>query len=295
MKRLSIIIVTYKSEHDIYDCLDSIWMYCDIPHEELEVIVVDNSPKSDEMFSILREKYKNDIILIHNTHNGGYGQGNNVGIRQATAPVILIMNPDVRLCQHIFDTALKAFEKDHQLCMYGMKQMLSPTVKSPLSFDCSRLMNGYLIPFVAKLCNKFDIYMPSMMYLAGSCFFISKSKFEKVGLFDEDIFMYGEEEDIHYRLKKQFGPHFTYNSSIRYIHQTLDRPITLSTEQKIISSTTTLHDKKGFSKRTTYQNFKRYYRTRLFMARIKKALGDTTITERISILKELIRYCHTLK
>ena len=137
--------------------------------------------------------------------------------------------------------------------------------------------------------------MPSMMYLAGSCFFISKSKFEKVGLFDEDIFMYGEEEDIHYRLKKQFGPHFTYNSSIRYIHQTLDRPITLSTEQKIISSTTTLHDKKGFSKRTTYQNFKRYYRTRLFMARIKKALGDTTITERISILKELIRYCHTLK
>ena len=109
MKRLSIVIVTYKSEEDIYDCLQSIWQYNDIPNEDLEVIVVDNSPESEMMFSKLRELYKNDIVLIHNTHNGGYGQGNNVGIKQAKAPTIMIMNPDVRLCQPIFRTALEAF------------------------------------------------------------------------------------------------------------------------------------------------------------------------------------------
>ena len=68
MKRLSIVIVTYKSEEDIYDCLQSIWQYNDIPNEDLEVIVVDNSPESEMMFSKLRELYKNDIVLIHNTH-----------------------------------------------------------------------------------------------------------------------------------------------------------------------------------------------------------------------------------
>ena len=37
MKKLSIIIVTYNSEKDIYDCLDSIYSHCDIPIKELEV------------------------------------------------------------------------------------------------------------------------------------------------------------------------------------------------------------------------------------------------------------------
>ena len=74
MKELSIIIVTYKSEHDIFDCLHSVWQYCDLPHEALEVIVVDNSPESTDMFNRLQALYGDDIILIHNTHNGGYGQ-----------------------------------------------------------------------------------------------------------------------------------------------------------------------------------------------------------------------------
>ena len=294
MKRLSIIIVTYKSEDDIYDCIQSVWQYCDIPVENLELIVVDNSPESDTMFAELRKKYP-DIVLIHNTHNGGYGQGNNVGIRQATAPVIMIMNPDVRLCQPIFKTALEAFEKDKQLCMYGMKQMLSPTVKSPLSFDCSRFMNGYLIPFIATVCNKFDLFIPSCMFLAGSCFFISKAKFENVGLFDEDIFMYGEEDDIHHRLKQRYGAHFTYNSALRYIHQTLERPMSLATEQKMIASIARLHAKKGTPETRTYQNFVRYYRARLFINKLKKYLGDSQASKRIAILKDVVQYCRSVK
>ena len=113
MKRLSIIIVTYNSEKDIYDCMASIKKYADIPMSELEIIIVDNNSKEvDSMFAKLRKLYGEDIILINNTHNGGYGQGNNVGIRRATAPVILIMNPDVRLICPIFRTAIEAFEND---------------------------------------------------------------------------------------------------------------------------------------------------------------------------------------
>lgn len=294
MKRLSIIIVTYQSEHDIYDCIQSIWQHCDIPAEDVELIVVDNSPESDMMFTELRVRHPN-TVLIHNTHNGGYGQGNNVGIRQATAPVVMIMNPDVRLCQPIFKTALEAFEKDSLLCMYGMKQLLSPTVKSPLSFDCSRSMNGYLIPFVSSLCNKFDLYMPSLMYLAGSCFFVSKAKFEAVGLFDEDIFMYGEEDDIHHRLKQRYGAHFTYNPALRYIHQTLERPMSLATEQKMVAAIARLHAKKGIAEESTYRNFVRYYRVRLFMNILKKRLGDSHAAPRIAILKEVIQHCQSEK
>ena len=289
MKRLSIIIVTYKSEHDIYDCLQSVWKFCDIPKEELEIIIVDNSPDCEPMFTNLRKQYGDSLVLIHNTHNGGYGQGNNVGIRQASAPVVMVMNPDVRLCEPLFKAALKAFENDSRLCMYGMKQMLSAEVKSPLSFDCSRRMNGYLIPIVSSLCNKFDMYIPRLMYLQGSCFFVSKKSMENIGLFDEDIFMYGEEDDIHWRLQKLFGPHFKYNAHLRYLHLTLERPMSLATEQKMVASIALSNEKKGYTRQFTYQNFVRYHRVRLLSAYIKKALGRKDAQQQIDILKTVIQ------
>ncbi len=288
-KRLSIVIVTYMSEHDIYDCLQSIWQFCDIPKENLEVIIVDNSPSCEPMFGKLRQLYDNNLVLIHNTHNGGYGQGNNVGIRQATAPVIMIMNPDVRLCEPLFCTVLDAFDKNAFLCMYGMKQMLSLEVKSPLSFDCSRRMNGYLIPFISSICNRFDWYFPQFMYLQGSCFFINKKKFEKAGLFDEDIFMYGEEDDIHWRMQKLFGPQFTYNAQLRYLHLTLERPMSLATEQKMVASIALSNEKKGYTRKSTYRNFVKYHRVRLFSAYIKKMLGKKDAQEHIDILKTIIK------
>jgi hypothetical protein len=288
MKRLSIIIVTYQSEHDIYDCLKTVWQFCDIDKSMLEVIIVDNSPECEPMFTKLRHIYGNDVTLIHNTHNGGYGQGNNVGIQQASAPVIMIMNPDVRLCQPLFNTALKAFDENPELCMYGMKQWLSEQAKSPLSFDCSRRMNGYLIPFVSSICNKFDRYFSKIMYLQGSCFFVNKKKFCDIGLFDEDIFMYGEEDDIHWRFKKRFGSHFAYNPKLRYLHLTLERPMMLATELKMVNSIALSNKKKGYPVSKTYQNFIRYYKVRLFSAQLKKLFGKPFAREHIDILKTVI-------
>ena len=290
MKRLSVIIVTYNSEKDIYDCLQSIWQYCDIPHKDLEVIVVDNSEECEPMFTKLHQLYGEKVTLIHNTYNGGYGQGNNIGIHAATSSFIMIMNPDVRLCMPLFRTALDAFSRDPSLCMYGMKQMLSPTVKSPLSFDCSRRMNGYLIPFIASICNKLDLYIPTLMTLAGSCFFISKPIFQEVGLFDEDIFMYGEEDDIHYRIKQKYNSHFRYNSHLAYIHQTLVRPMSLATEKKMVESIVLSYEKKGYLPKETCQNLIRYYRSRLLSAIVKKWLGKKYVQQHINILKDTIRY-----
>ena len=210
MKRLSIIIVTYNSEKDIYDCINSIRQWTDIPMEELELIVVDNnSRETDTMFATLKQLYGNDIVLIRNTRNGGYGQGNNLGIRKATASVILIMNPDVRMMEPIFKTALDAFDQSKDLSMYGMKQMLSASEPSTNSFCCAYTVNGYLQTFMSSLGNRYDRYIPRYMHFSGSCFFIRKEMFEQAGLFDETIFMYGEEEDIHYRMRKKGFAHIS--------------------------------------------------------------------------------------
>ena len=87
-KDLSLIILTYNSEKDIYDCLQSVYQHNDIG-DALEIIVVDNnSTHYAEMQRTIQSLYP-DITIIANTSNGGYGQGNNVGITAATSLLVL--------------------------------------------------------------------------------------------------------------------------------------------------------------------------------------------------------------
>lgn len=175
MKKLSIIIVTYNSEKDIYECLDTIYSHCDIPIKELEVIIVDNnSTDCATMFNKLKTLWGEDIILIKNSSNGGYGQGNNVGIRQCSAPVVLIMNPDVRLVCPIFRKAINLFSKNKNMCILGMKQWLTLNEPSSNSFTCTSRMNGYLSTILSALCTRLDIYLAKYMYFSGSCFLLTK-------------------------------------------------------------------------------------------------------------------------
>lgn len=278
MKKISIIIVTYNSERDIYDCIESIKRFCDIPEKDLELIIVDNnSNHTDIMFKKITKLYGDDIILIQNTKNGGYGQGNNIGIRKASAPIILIMNPDVRMITPFIKEPLKAFEKDKELCMYGMKQMYSHTKESHSSFCCTYMMNGYLRTFIEAIFNRLEWYLPQYMYFSGSCFFINKEKFEKVGLFDESIFMYGEEDDIHYRITHKFGRHFKYNKNIKYIHLCADRKADLPYEMTMAKVAIIQNEKKGYPRRKTIKNLIGMCNCRLFREWIKVHLyGKST-------------------
>lgn len=175
MKKVSIIIVTYNSEKDIYDCINSIIENSDIPLAEIELVVVDNnSTDCDTMFNKLKTLWGEDIILIKNSSNGGYGQGNNVGIRQCSAPVVLIMNPDVRLVCPIFRKAINLFSKNKNMCILGMKQWLTLDEPSSNSFTCTCRMNGYLSTILSALCTRLDIYLAKYMHFSGSCFLLTK-------------------------------------------------------------------------------------------------------------------------
>ncbi len=287
MKRLSIIIVTYNSEHDIYDCVSTIIKFSDIPLSELELIIVDNNSRdTDTMFEKLKELYGNNIVLIKNTHNGGYGQGNNVGIKKASAPVILIMNPDVRLIEPIFKTAVEAFENNSELAMYGMKQMLTHTLPSTNSFTCTYAINGYIQTIMSSVCNLYDHYITKYMHFSGSCFYIRKQMFEHAGLFDESVFMYGEEEDIHYRMWKLGYTKMVYNPKLHYIHLVKERKPDLKYELKLIDVAVFQNEKKGFSAKKTLKD--RLRNTNMLIAREKlKILMGKTDKSLINMLIEL--------
>lgn len=289
-KRLSIIILTYNSEKDIYPCLESVYQHNDIG-EGLEVIVVDNQSRD---FAIMQQEITQrypEVIITRNTHNGGYGQGNNVGIRMAQAPVVAIMNPDVRLMQPIFAAALQALQNDTIMC--GGKQMHTPTQLGwSYAFDYNAM--SYLQVPLRNIYKRFDYYDYRHMYLSGAFFFIRKECFEQIGMFDEQIFMYGEECDIHLRLRKVFPKKKIKFLPIPYLHLTADRPFEEKRYRQLINADLYVCRKHELS-------VAHYLRIRLFALRLcllrckLQGRGDSieaqTYPPMIQITKELL---HTL-
>lgn len=217
MKKLAVIIVTYNSEAHIYDCLKSLFEFNDIG-DALEVIIVDNCSREYRALNLkIKELYNDKVNVIANDRNGGYGYGNNVGIRASTAPVIMIMNPDVRLITPVFKAVCNIFEFRPNIVQVGLKQ-IHPGQKNGYSFSWTSSVLPYISMPLLYLTKKLDIFIPRYMYFAGSCFCVSKAAFEEIGLFDENIFLYHEEEDVHQRFQKQQIYKLVYLRTGKYIH-----------------------------------------------------------------------------
>lgn len=256
MKKISIVIVTYNSEKDIYDCVKSIRNFVDIPFNEIELIIVDNNSKhSIPMFENIKKEWEGDIVFIQNKNNVGYGQGNNIGIKASSASIILIINPDVRLMEPIFKPAFNAFQANALLGIFGLKQMLTPTIPSNNSFACTYMMNGYVATILSAVCTRMDLYLQKYMHISGACFFLNKEKFQEIGMFDESNFLYGEEDDIHHRFRKAIpNIKMIYDKHLHYIHLTKDREPNLEYEKKLIQVAVKQNKKNGYSPIKTLNN-----------------------------------------
>lgn len=251
-KKLSVVIVTYNSENDIFDCLSSIFKYNDIG-DALEVIVVDNNSRDyQQMRKSIVELYGESIQIISNKKNGGYGQGNNVGIKASTAPYFLIMNPDVRLFMPIFDATVKCLSQK-KVVMCGFKSMENQDEPN-YSFYYTHTTNAFIHIFGHKRLLS-DNYVQKNMFLSGACFAMRKNVFEQIGMFDEQIFLYGEENDIHYRLHKMFpNCRIKYNKTLKYIHPINNRNVLDRTLQQMWMSRLYFYEKNDLPVRYLYWN-----------------------------------------
>src|SRR5699024_9212479 len=114
---LSIVIVTYKKLDIVINCLDSIEKYNDIG-KQLEVIVVDNSP-DNTIVKFINNEYP-DVKTIKSANNG-FGAGNNTGFKASSGKYTLFLNPDTILIESIFEFAIRKFEENPKLGIFGLK------------------------------------------------------------------------------------------------------------------------------------------------------------------------------
>ena len=171
-QNLSIVIVTLKSEKIIDECIKSI-------NQNIPIIVVEHS-KNKKIKEDLEKKY-NNLKCILSESNLGMGAGNNIGIEAATTDYVLILNPDVILENNTIEELFLASQNIENF------SIIAPLEKNFINY-------GFLN---AKKSKKNLESTPfNVDFVDGFAMLINKKKFSEIGYFDENFFMYLENNDL---------------------------------------------------------------------------------------------------
>ena len=226
---LSIIIVNYKSKAKLINCLESI-NHADTSGLAYEIIVVDNASGDD----------LNDLVtlfpntkLIDSQKNLGMGGGNNLGIETASAPYVLVLNPDTIIKDQALTILLNYLKNDPSVGLVGPK-LLYPD--ETLQYSCARfplffmplLRRTFLGQYFKTARESFTMHdfdhnsITPVDWLMGSCLMFKKEIILANGKifkprFDERYFMYFEDTD----LARQFwtkGLKVVYNPEAVVLH-----------------------------------------------------------------------------
>ncbi len=199
-KKLSVIIVNYRSGQYLNGCLASLHKY--LKNVNFEIIIVNNDEK--ESLEGIKKVYP-EIKLINHQKNIGFGAGNNLGVREAGGEIILFLNPDTEILAQNIDDILRRFRKDKKIAVVGPRLV---TEKGETQWWCA----GKEITFLQIIKNNIGIIECKKIWesreetfcdwISGAAFFIKKDVFENTGGFDEKFFMYFEEVDLCLRVKK---------------------------------------------------------------------------------------------
>lgn len=202
---LSIIILNYKMDGLVKNCLKSIYSHA--PKANVEVIVVDNN--SQDHCERMVTNHFPQARFIQTGDNYGYAKGNNIGIQQATGRHILLVNPDVVFLDPVFDEIIELMDK-HETVGMATVQLRSPdgsiqpgawrfhTIATPLYqrirlLRDSRLGQSAIQEFEMKDWNRED--SRPVDWVQGSCMIIRREALKDIGLLDEDFFMYFTDVD----------------------------------------------------------------------------------------------------
>lgn len=212
MNDLSIIIVTWNSRACLVDCLRSI----EAAGSEYSILVVDNH-SSDGTVEELQQEFP-DVSVIANRSNLGFAAANNQGLRAAESRYTMLLNPDTIVHPGALG-AMVRFMDEHPAvwaagpAMFnrdGSRQQTGVRFPDNWNILCEALFLDRVFPQSRVFGRHKELFEEmsgprAVDYVQGACLIVRREVFEKLGGLDETFFMYFEETDWCYRMKKQGG------------------------------------------------------------------------------------------
>lgn len=239
--KLSVIIVSYKVKFYLEQCLLAVKKAT--AGIESEIYVVDNH-SNDGSVEFIAERFP-DINLISSNHNNGFSHANNIAIRQCSGEYVLLLNPDTIVGERSIKEVLKFMDAHPKAGGVGVKMLNAdgscakesrrgvPTVATSF-YKMTGLCACY--PHSQRFAHYYMGHLPwdksaQIEIISGAFCMLRHSALDKIGLLDEDFFMYGEDVDLSYRLLKggyenwyvpveilHYKGESAHKSSFRYVH-----------------------------------------------------------------------------
>lgn len=207
--KIFVIILNYNGGKDLLKTIQSI---VDSSYENLEIVLVDNN-SADDSLSLARqgvmtpcsdEEKLSQIHFIENEKNLGFGAGNNVGIKFAfenEADYIFLLNNDALVQKNTISNLIEFIKNERNV------GLVSPVIYFDLNYKkvwfCGGKINWWKMRAEHYDSGRVQACLNPIEteYVTGCAMLISREVFEKVGLFDENIFLYYEDTDLSLRVK----------------------------------------------------------------------------------------------
>lgn len=255
---VSVIIVTYNSASVVLDAIASV-------DPRAEVIVVDNA-SSDGTTELLRER---SVRLIANSENVGFGSACNVGAAVSTRDFLFFLNPDARLQAGALRRLAQAATQQPK---YGA---FNPRILAPDGQQFQRRMSRLLPRELNERLRQPLNGDRDVEILSGAALFCRRADFNAIGGFDEQIFLYCEDDDLSVRLRGN-------GKLLGYVHDAVVEHVggASTSDVPVLEETKSYH----FMKATIYAtskhavSFRRRYK--LLQYALKLVLGIITANKR---------------
>lgn len=192
----SVIIVNFNGKADLEECLPSVLRQ---NYSNFEVILVDNSSNDDSVVFV-RRNYPS-IKIIQNNKNYGYAKGNNIASQATSGKYIVVLNPDTVVEENWLSELVRVMEENPRAGACQPKILL---------YDQPDTINtdGNMINFLGfgwagnhKIKDLHENEVKNVAYPSGCSVILRKSTLDKVGLFDEYLFMYHDDLDLGIRMR----------------------------------------------------------------------------------------------
>jgi len=202
MKKVSAIIVNWNGKNALSGCLESLF---EQDYENLEILVVDNGSQ-DGSQALVKKKFP-AVELVENDENIGFGSAVNRGLEKSKGDYFIFLNNDLVLKPNCIRELTVLLESDSSVGAAIPKILYYPE-QGRDALSNTDIINSYgvLINYTGIACpnlidqpDQFDL--PSIESACGGIFMFSREVYEKVGGFDEDLFLYHEDHDLSWRIR----------------------------------------------------------------------------------------------
>jgi GT2 family glycosyltransferase len=221
--QVDVVVVSYNTKDLLLDCLASVFESAQ--SRNVRAVVVDNASQDGSMEAV-RRIYP-QANAINNTTNVGFAAACNQAIRITDSPFILLLNSDARLTSQAFDALCDCLENNARcgaagcrlIDTQGAEETSARNFLTPLNqaLELAGITVGSALRRTTR--PNVDGAGPdcSVDWIVGACLMLRRAAIEEVGLFDEGFFMYSEDEDLCFRLRKM-GWQVCYCGDVTAIH-----------------------------------------------------------------------------